>query len=129
MAIGEHIRDLRWDAHLKQVELARRAGIAQNTLSQIELGNTVPSVATLEKIAHGLGVDLSELLKEPAPKGNAPQESGRFIHRTVSDAVAVRDAVNAILEHLDAAEAECEAHGVNGEVRDLIRQARELVAA
>jgi transcriptional regulator with XRE-family HTH domain len=67
MAIGDHIRDLRWEARLKQVELARRAGIAQNTLSQIELGHQVPSVATLEKISRGLGVDLSELLKEPAP--------------------------------------------------------------
>lgn len=73
MAIGEHIRDLRWDAHLKQVELARRAGIAQNTLSQIELGRTVPAVPTLEKIAHGLGVDLSELVREPAfPLDSAP---------------------------------------------------------
>jgi transcriptional regulator with XRE-family HTH domain len=65
MAIGDHIRDLRWEARLKQVELARRAGIAQNTLSQIELGHQVPSVSTLEKIARGLGVDLSELLREP----------------------------------------------------------------
>ncbi len=66
MAIGDHIRDLRWGARLKQVELARRAGIAQNTLSQIELGNTVPSVPTLEKIARGLGVSTDELLREPA---------------------------------------------------------------
>jgi transcriptional regulator with XRE-family HTH domain len=73
MAIGDHIRDLRWGARLKQVELARRAGIAQNTLSQIELGNTVPSVPTLEKIARGLGVSADELLREPAlPLGRAP---------------------------------------------------------
>jgi len=72
MAIGDHIRDLRWDAHLKQVELAHRAGIAQNTLSQIELGNTVPSVRTLEKIARGLGVEVSELLREPVPLVEPP---------------------------------------------------------
>jgi transcriptional regulator with XRE-family HTH domain len=74
MAIGDHIRDLRWGARLKQVELARRAGIAQNTLSQIELGNTVPSVPTLEKIARGLGVSADALLREPAlPLGRAPE--------------------------------------------------------
>jgi len=64
MPIGDHIRDLRWDRHLKQGELAQRAGIAQNTLSQIELGKTTPSVPTLEKIARGLNLDLSELLLE-----------------------------------------------------------------
>jgi transcriptional regulator with XRE-family HTH domain len=76
MAIGDHIRDLRWEARLKQVELARRAGIAQNTLSQIELGHQVPSVATLEKISRGLRVDLSELLKEPAPLASQLAASG-----------------------------------------------------
>ena len=77
MAIGEHIRDLRWGARLKQVELARRAGIAQNTLSQIELGNTVPSVPTLEKIARGLGVSADELLREPAVPLDEASETGR----------------------------------------------------
>jgi transcriptional regulator with XRE-family HTH domain len=79
MPIGDHIRDLRWDRRLKQGELAHRAGIAQNTLSQIELGKTTPSVPTLEKIARGLNVDLSELLlEEPAltGKAEAPREAG-----------------------------------------------------
>jgi transcriptional regulator with XRE-family HTH domain len=69
MPIGDHIRDLRWGRRLKQGELAHRAGIAQNTLSQIELGKTTPSVPTLEKIARGLNLDLSELLEEPALAG------------------------------------------------------------
>jgi transcriptional regulator with XRE-family HTH domain len=64
MPIGDHIRDLRWARRLKQGELADRAGIAQNTLSQIELGKTTPSVPTLEKIARALSLDLSELLLE-----------------------------------------------------------------
>jgi transcriptional regulator with XRE-family HTH domain len=76
MPIGDHIRDLRWDRRLKQGELAHRAGIAQNTLSQIELGKTTPSVPTLEKIARGLDVDLSELLlEEPVPLAEASQET------------------------------------------------------
>ena|SRR5215217_1291823 len=80
MPIGDHIRDLRWDRRLKQGELAHRAGIAQNTLSQIELGKTTPSVPTLEKIARGLNVDLSELLlEEPvlAGKVEAPIGAGQ----------------------------------------------------
>jgi transcriptional regulator with XRE-family HTH domain len=80
LPIGDHIRDLRWDRRLKQGELAHRAGIAQNTLSQIELGKTTPSVPTLEKIARGLNVDLSELLlEEPvfAEKAEAPPSGPR----------------------------------------------------
>jgi transcriptional regulator with XRE-family HTH domain len=74
MPIGDHIRDLRWGRRLKQGELAQRAGIAQNTLSQIELGKTTPSVPTLEKIARGLTLDLSELLlEEPVPLAKAPK--------------------------------------------------------
>jgi transcriptional regulator with XRE-family HTH domain len=78
MPIGNHIRNLRWARRLKQGELAHRAGIAQNTLSQIELGKTTPSVPTLEKIARGLSLDLSELLEEPVLAGNgeALQETG-----------------------------------------------------
>jgi transcriptional regulator with XRE-family HTH domain len=73
MAIGSRIRDLRWDAHLNQRELARRAGIAQNTLSQIELGKTTPSVPTLEKLARELGIEASELLQEPVPLADASE--------------------------------------------------------
>ena len=69
MSIGNRIRDLRWDRRLKQGELARRAGIAQNTLSRIELGETTPSVPTLKKIARGLSMDVSDLLEEPVAAG------------------------------------------------------------
>jgi transcriptional regulator with XRE-family HTH domain len=72
MSIGDRIKDLRWDARINQTELARRAGIAKNTMSQIELGNQEPSIKTLEKIARGLGVPVSDLLKEPAPLAHAP---------------------------------------------------------
>ena len=88
MPIGDHIRDLRWDRRLKQGELAHRAGIAQNTLSQIELGKTTPSVPTLEKIARGLNVDLSELLLEEsalAGKAEAPDTGQPGAEQTARD--------------------------------------------
>jgi transcriptional regulator with XRE-family HTH domain len=85
MPIGDHIRDLRWDRRLNQGELAHRAGIAQNTLSQIELGKTTPSVPTLEKIARGLNVDLSELLleEEPSPAVHIHEQSSLRAEGTV----------------------------------------------
>jgi transcriptional regulator with XRE-family HTH domain len=77
MSIGNRIRDLRWDRRLKQGELARRAGIAQNTLSRIELGETTPSVPTLEKIARGLSMNVSDLLEEPVAAGKTEASGTR----------------------------------------------------
>ncbi len=62
-----------------QRELARRADITNGTLSQIELGNTSPSIQTVEKLAGAFGVDLQTLMfAEPYPpmlvrsEGSAP---------------------------------------------------------
>ncbi len=48
----------RHEQHLTQSELAARAGIRQSNISRIEKGQVIPSIATLSKIAHGLGKDL-----------------------------------------------------------------------
>ncbi|HEY7772167.1 MAG TPA: helix-turn-helix domain-containing protein [Marinagarivorans sp.] len=45
-----------------QRELARRADITNSTLSQIEQGNTSPSVQTLQKIADAFGISLQALM-------------------------------------------------------------------
>ena len=43
---------------LTQSELAQRTGIRQSNISRIEKGQAMPSIATLCKIAHGLGKKL-----------------------------------------------------------------------
>lgn len=48
-------------------ELARRAGIAKSTLSQLEAGTGNPSVETLWAIAVVAGVPFSTLVDPPAP--------------------------------------------------------------
>jgi transcriptional regulator with XRE-family HTH domain len=89
MPIGDHIRDLRWSRRLKQGELADRAGIAQNTLSQIELGKTTPSVRTLEKIARALNLDLSELLlEEPVQERQRWDKVLASVHKRQSEVEA-----------------------------------------
>jgi transcriptional regulator with XRE-family HTH domain len=119
MPIGDHIRDLRWARRLKQGELADRAGIAQNTLSQIELGKTTPSVPTLEKIARALNLDLSELLlEEPVQERQhwekvlaSVRERQRDVEAKVGELVALPDHSKANLNQvkwaLDEAQ-ECE---------------------
>src|SRR5258707_6956800 len=63
-AIGSAIQAARELRGLGRGMLAERAGIAKDTLRSIERGKTGASLTMLEKIAHGLGLDLSELLRE-----------------------------------------------------------------
>lgn len=49
------IVEARLEEGLSQKELAERSGLKQSNLSRLENGNGNPSVATLAKVAHGLG--------------------------------------------------------------------------
>ncbi len=53
--ISDKIRFLREQQGLSQRSLADAAGISASSLSQLESGQSSPSVATLEKLADGLG--------------------------------------------------------------------------
>lgn len=65
--IGSQITRWRKLRAWSQRELARRAGIANGALSQVELGHSSPSVATLQKVAKAFGVSLQALMfNEPA---------------------------------------------------------------
>lgn len=59
--IGRAIRDAR--AGRSQKLLAERAGIGQDTWSQVETGKNEPKLTTLERMAHALGLTLGALLR------------------------------------------------------------------
>jgi transcriptional regulator with XRE-family HTH domain len=65
-AIAEALRTERERAGLSLTEVARRAGIAKSTLSQLESGAGNPSVETLWALGVALGVPFSQLV-EPQP--------------------------------------------------------------
>ena len=48
-------------------ELARRAGVAKSTLSQLEAGTGNPSIETLWSLGVALGIPFSRLVEPPAP--------------------------------------------------------------
>ncbi|MFI5838556.1 helix-turn-helix domain-containing protein [Catenuloplanes sp. NPDC051500] len=52
---------------LSLAEVARRAGVAKSTLSQLEAGSGNPSVETLWSLGNALDVPLSRLIEPPAP--------------------------------------------------------------
>jgi transcriptional regulator with XRE-family HTH domain len=65
--IATALRREREHAGLSLTELARRAGIAKSTLSQLEAGAGNPSVETLWALGVALGVPFSRLVEPPAP--------------------------------------------------------------
>lgn len=67
--VGATIRGLREKAGLSTRELARRAGISQPFLSQIERGVSAPSMVTTYRLAEALGVLPGALLPAPASAG------------------------------------------------------------
>jgi transcriptional regulator with XRE-family HTH domain len=58
------LRRLRTDRGLSQQAAADRAELSRNFVAQIERGESVPTVATLSRIAAALGVAVGELLGE-----------------------------------------------------------------
>src|SRR3712207_3900014 len=63
--IAAALRRERERAGLSLAELARRAGLAKSTLSQLEAGNGNPSVETLWSLGVALGVPFSRLVEPP----------------------------------------------------------------
>ena len=64
MPVAKRIRRLRESRGLSLRGLAESCGVSPATLSQIEQGQTSPSVATLEKLAHGLRIPMAALFTD-----------------------------------------------------------------
>lgn len=62
--VGKHVRLIRRSRDLSQRELARRVGVSNGTISQIECGNSDPSFSLLMKILDGLGVSITDFFDE-----------------------------------------------------------------
>lgn len=63
MSLGRNIKILCFDKQITQRELADAAGVSQKMISKIVMGESIPSVMKLSKIAERLGVSIDELLK------------------------------------------------------------------
>jgi transcriptional regulator with XRE-family HTH domain len=62
--LGAVVRRLRRQQDLTQEQLARRSGIQQGHISQIESGvRANPSAGIVKKLARALGVPVTELLE------------------------------------------------------------------
>ena len=61
---GDKLRRLRIERALSQQDLERMTGIAQSTISNLELGNRPARLSTIRKLAEALNAEPKELMKE-----------------------------------------------------------------
>jgi len=61
--VGSRVRALREAMDLSLRDLAERTGVSAPMLSQVERGETSPTLAVAERIASGLDLSLSQLLR------------------------------------------------------------------
>jgi transcriptional regulator with XRE-family HTH domain len=70
-SLGDAVRRLRERESLSVRGLAAKWGFSPSFISQVELNQASPSLSSLERIAAGLGVTLSEFFH--AAEGSGPQ--------------------------------------------------------
>jgi transcriptional regulator with XRE-family HTH domain len=70
MNAGQLLREARIERGLDQAALARRAGTTQAYVSRVERGVVSPSLETLARLLHAMGLRM-RLSTEPLPHGNA----------------------------------------------------------
>ncbi|MEW6161955.1 MAG: helix-turn-helix domain-containing protein [Nitrospirota bacterium] len=61
--LGARIKELRKARGLSQNQLSEKIDIDPKHLSRIEVGNSYPSLDTVEKIAKALGVEIKDLFE------------------------------------------------------------------
>ena len=62
-SFGIHVRNLRIEKCLTQVELSSNMNKDQQSLQRVESGNVSPSLYYLFELAEGLGISISELME------------------------------------------------------------------
>ena len=60
--VGEQVRDMRRAKKMTQAELARKAGLSKNYISEIERGVTHATLESLSSISDAMDANLSTLL-------------------------------------------------------------------
>jgi transcriptional regulator with XRE-family HTH domain len=70
--VGTRLKIVRLRHQLSQRALAKKAGVANATISLIESGNTSPSISALKRILAGIPMTLAEFFSDELP--GAPSE-------------------------------------------------------
>jgi len=101
----ERVKKLRLEKRLTQEQLAERSDLTAESVTRVERGVRMPTLRTLGKIAHGLGVSPAQLVDVDL-QGKAPKVS-RHIAKIVAkledeDERVQAGAVEVLAAHLRA---------------------------
>jgi transcriptional regulator with XRE-family HTH domain len=91
--LGHKVSMYRRRAGLTQAQLAKQLHVAPETINRLERGKAMPSVATIDRVASALGVELAELLGT----GERPTKKTKALDRLLA---AVGDRTAAEIELL-----------------------------
>jgi transcriptional regulator with XRE-family HTH domain len=94
--LGNRIRHLRNRAGITQAQLAERVDISPEFMSRLERGLKAPSLISADKIAHALGVTLSELFDFGEVRGGEKEELVKGLQGML--ATADLETVNLVVE-------------------------------
>jgi transcriptional regulator with XRE-family HTH domain len=83
--VGACIREERKRAGLTLEELAGQAGVSASFLAYIEGNARKPSLATVDKLARGLGLAIDELFKTPFPRRHGGPDAAALFAQSVRD--------------------------------------------
>lgn len=81
--LGARIKELRKLRKLSQEELSEEIDIDSKHLSRIEVGNSYPSLDTLEKVAKALGVEIKDFFEFMPEMGS--KEMAENIHKLLKE--------------------------------------------
>lgn len=118
MKFEENLKSLRERNNLSQIELSKKIGLSNVTLSQYEKGVRKPDIQTLALIAQFFNVSTDYLLGNETPPKFKPQltdKDKKDIAKQVEDMLDGLDADNPISFQLDGNE-------IDDDTRELLRQ-------
>ncbi|MBD3162494.1 MAG: helix-turn-helix domain-containing protein [Candidatus Eisenbacteria bacterium] len=72
-SLGTRINEIRRERGMTLADLEETSGVTKGYLSQLERGIKSPSLETVEKVARGLGVYLSDLVLETRGSEDSPE--------------------------------------------------------
>lgn len=73
--VAHNLKMYRTDNGLTLDNVSRRTGVSKTMLSQIERGDSIPSITTVWKIANGLKLSFTALIKSPDQKVDIKKKS------------------------------------------------------
>src|SRR6266513_4875688 len=76
-ALGERLRAIRQLRRKTLKEVAGAAGLSESFLSQLERGRTNATIATLQRLATALGIDVSDLFGASVPRPRVLRREAR----------------------------------------------------